>query len=109
MPANHAAFWDGHYLDLTPAYDLCPQLRSGAEANQAMGVTRDGRRGSTFATCLAGARDYGLSVADARAIIDYQVTTIPEVWHDAAEAAELTSVDRAGLFQRQILNPYAFT
>jgi serine/threonine-protein kinase HipA len=22
---NHAAFWDGTHLDLTPAYDLCPQ------------------------------------------------------------------------------------
>ena len=25
---NHAAFWDGQNLDLTPAYDLCPQTRS---------------------------------------------------------------------------------
>lgn len=21
---NHAAFWDGHELELTPAYDICP-------------------------------------------------------------------------------------
>ncbi len=27
---NHAAFWDGRQLSLTPAYDLCPQPRSGA-------------------------------------------------------------------------------
>lgn len=26
---NHAAFWDGQTLELTPAYDLCPQIRSG--------------------------------------------------------------------------------
>jgi len=22
---NHAAFWDGEWLALTPAYDICPQ------------------------------------------------------------------------------------
>ena len=33
---NHAAFWDGQHLQLTPAYDLSPQLRIGYEANQAM-------------------------------------------------------------------------
>jgi serine/threonine-protein kinase HipA len=32
-PRNHAAFWDGQALSLTPAYDLCPQLRSGGEAD----------------------------------------------------------------------------
>lgn len=28
-PRNHAAFWDGHNLTLTPAYDICPQNRTG--------------------------------------------------------------------------------
>jgi serine/threonine-protein kinase HipA len=26
---NHAAFRDGQMLTLTPAYDICPQIRSG--------------------------------------------------------------------------------
>ena len=26
---NHAAFWDGARLSLTPAYDICPQARAG--------------------------------------------------------------------------------
>ena len=26
---NHAAFWDGEALSLTPAYDICPQGRTG--------------------------------------------------------------------------------
>ena len=26
---NHAAFWDGARLTLTPAYDICPQSRAG--------------------------------------------------------------------------------
>lgn len=37
---NHAAFWDGTQLSLTPAYDLCPQPRGGETANQALNVTR---------------------------------------------------------------------
>jgi hypothetical protein len=33
---NHAAFWNGKELTLTPAYDICPQGRTGNEASQAM-------------------------------------------------------------------------
>jgi hypothetical protein len=33
---NHAAFWDGQWLQLTPAYDLVPRTRAGQEANPAM-------------------------------------------------------------------------
>lgn len=106
---NHAAFWDGQHLELTPAYDLCPQLRSGTEANQAMDISRDGRRSSTFATCVAAAEDYGLTPREASDIVDQQVTTIREAWDDAADAAQLTRVGRAALFGAQILNPYAFT
>ena len=35
---NHAAFWDGKALTLTPAYDLTPQARSGDTAAQAMAI-----------------------------------------------------------------------
>jgi serine/threonine-protein kinase HipA len=30
---NHAAFWNGTELTLTPAYDICPQGRTGNEAS----------------------------------------------------------------------------
>jgi len=33
---NHAVFWDGNMLALTPAYYICPQGRNGREASQAM-------------------------------------------------------------------------
>src|SRR5262249_35093561 len=33
---NHAAFWDGSALQLTPAYDLCPQLRHTGSTEQVM-------------------------------------------------------------------------
>lgn len=33
---NHAAFWNGKDLSLTPAYDICPQARTGGEGTQAI-------------------------------------------------------------------------
>ena len=35
---NHAAFWDGHHLELTPAYDLDPKPRTGWQRNQMLGI-----------------------------------------------------------------------
>lgn len=49
---NHSAFWDGRALTLTPTYDLCPQPRSGTDANQAMAIGRDGQRASRLAARL---------------------------------------------------------
>ena len=39
---NHAAFWDGTHLTLTPAFDLSPGPRSGETATQAMAISRSG-------------------------------------------------------------------
>ncbi len=105
---NHAAFWDGESLTLTPAYDICPQPRSGGEATQAMAIRRDGYRYSQLAGCIPAATDtYLLSKADAKNIIDHQVSTIRSEWNEAAEAARLTAAEREQLWGRQILNPYA--
>lgn len=106
---NHAAFWDGTHLDLTPAYDLCPQPRSGTEANQAMDIDRDGHRASKFGVCVNAAHVYGLSRAEASDIIERQVTTVRESWADVCDLVRLTRVESNALFERQILNPYAFT
>lgn len=102
---NHAAFWDGRMLTLTPAYDLCPQPRSGEEATQAMAIGRDGSRTSRLRVCLDAAPEYQLDRADARAIIDTQVAIINDEWQEAADAARLTGLERAQLWGRQILNP----
>src|SRR3546814_10321073 len=40
---NHAAFWDGATLTLTPAYDICPPGRTGQEATQAMLISGNNR------------------------------------------------------------------
>jgi serine/threonine-protein kinase HipA len=105
---NHAAFWDGEILALTPAYDICPQPRSGGEATQAMAIRRDGYRYSQLAGCVAAAEDtYLLSKNEAQDIIDFQVDMIRAEWDEAADAARLTVVERNRLWRRQILNPYA--
>ncbi len=49
---NHAAFWDGDLLDLTPAFDLTPQPRSGGETARSWPSDATARetRGSTSAS-----------------------------------------------------------
>ena len=105
---NHAAFWDGRMLTLTPAYDLCPQVRSGQEAAQALAIGRDGSRASRLRVCLDAAAEYQLTNAQAKDVIERVVGVIREQWQDAAEAARLTEVERAQLWERQILNPFIF-
>jgi serine/threonine-protein kinase HipA len=104
---NHAAFWDGQILRLTPAYDICPQPRSGGEATQAMAIRRDGYRYSQLAGCVTGSDTYLLSKNEAKDIIDHQVDMIRSQWAEAADVARLTSVERDRMWGRQILNPYA--
>jgi serine/threonine-protein kinase HipA len=104
---NHAAFWDGVELTLTPAYDICPQPRAGGETAQVMAIGEDGYRMSQVAGCLARASTYLLSESEAHAIIDHQIDTIETHWAEACDQAELTQVERAWFWRRQFLNPYA--
>jgi serine/threonine-protein kinase HipA len=104
---NHAAFWDGSRLALTPAYDICPQLRGGGEASQAMALRRDGFRLSQLAACIEAAPSLRLGETKAREIVDHQIESIESNWADVCELAELTPIDRDYLWKRQILNPYA--
>ncbi|TCU03748.1 type II toxin-antitoxin system HipA family toxin [Rhizobium sullae] len=103
---NHAAFWDGRMLTLTPAYDICPQGRTGNEATQAMLIKGEGRS-STLATCLAAAPDYHLKMAEAAALIEHQIKTIAEHWQEICDEANLDLVDRKLFAGRQFLNSYA--
>jgi len=104
---NHSAFWDGKALTLTPAYDICPQGRTGGEASQAMLIKGDNRM-SKLTTCLAAAGDFQLNEARARAIIDAQVALINAQWNAVCDAAKMSAVERDFLMHRQFLNPYAF-
>ena len=105
---NHGAFWDGHSLELTPAFDLTPQVRSTDTSTQAMDIGRDGSRGSQFSVCIAAAADYGLSRPDAQEIVDHIVSTVEAQWLDAADAAGLSVADRNALWRRSVLNRSTF-
>ena len=104
---NHAAFWDGRSLTLTPAYDICPQSRTGREASQAMRI-RGLERRSQLSLCLAAANKFLLSNADALAIMKHQTAVIRANWDTLCNEAGLNDVDRRLLWQRQFLNDLAF-
>jgi len=103
---NHAAFWDGSELTLTPAYDICPQTRSAHEANQAIFIDGDDRR-SQLESCRLAAARFLLTDDEARQIIDTQVSVIRGAWTKVCDEALLSPVDRAFLWRRQFLNDYA--
>ncbi len=105
---NQAAFWDGTMLTLTPAYDICPNPRSGQEAQQVMGIGADGWRYSQLAGCVARSDVYQLSKAEAQGIVDNQVDVIRTNWNNVCDEAGLTQVQRGDFWERQFLNPFAF-
>lgn len=105
---NHAAFWSGEMLSLTPAYDICPQGRAGQEASQAMLITGD-NRASRIATCFEAAHHFLLSQDEALEIIQNQLGCISKHWNAVSDEAKLTETDRNLFWGRQFLNPYAFT
>ncbi len=104
---NHAAFWDGEYLTLTPAYDICPQNRSGNIASQAM-LIHGNKRASTLATCLEAAPSFQLSEHAAKNIISGQISTIREEWDETCDEAELTEVEKNQFDRRIFLNQSIF-
>ncbi len=103
---NHAAFWDGKVLSLTPAYDICPQGRTGGEATQAMLITGN-RKLSQLTLCMDAAPHFLLTPDRARTIITSQIAGIRAKWANVCDEAAMTDVDRAFLWGRQFLNPFA--
>jgi serine/threonine-protein kinase HipA len=103
---NHAAFWDGQHLRLTPAFDLTPQPRSGQTANQAIALSRSGERQSQLLLCRQVAKEFKLSLKEADQIIDQVISAIKSNWKDAVEHAELSTNEAKGLMGREFLNPY---
>jgi serine/threonine-protein kinase HipA len=104
---NHAAFWNGSELSLTPAYDICPQARAGGEASQAMLIMGE-QRTSQIALCLNAAPLFLLDVNEATALVASQVKAIKKFWREVCDAAALPEVDRNFMWRRQFLNAFAF-
>ena len=104
---NHAGFWDGEHLTLTPAFDICPQNRSGNAASQAMLIVGD-NRSSTLATCLEAASNFQLGEKAAKDVIAAQISAVRGAWDDICGEAALSAAER-NLFGRRIfLNDYIF-
>ena len=104
---NHAAFWDGKNLALTPAYDICPQSRAGNEASQAMKIHGDNNMSQTK-VCLSAAASFKLSAAEAKDIVEHQSDLIKKNWKKVCDEAGLSIVERQMFWGRQFMNPYAF-
>ena len=103
---NHAAFWNGKEFSLTPAYDICPQGRTGNEASQAMLIAGNNNL-SQIKTCLETAHHFFLSEEDALAIFEKQKKVIETHWDSVCDEAHLREVDKKMLWGRQFLNPFS--
>lgn len=104
---NHAFFWDGLYYALTPAYDICPLLRVGQTANQAMVVGNNGRE-SNIRNGLSQSEQFGLALSDAKKIQEEILETIQVKWDEAADHGTLTKNESKILRQATILSPACF-
>ncbi|MEM7072004.1 MAG: type II toxin-antitoxin system HipA family toxin [Pseudomonadota bacterium] len=104
---NHAAFFDGSQLALTPAYDLCPQHRTGNEASQAMWITAD-NKSSTLKACMDTAPNFLQDRHEAKSIIEHLLEIVRTELDLLCEEADLAEVDRRLLQERIFLNPFIF-
>ena len=104
---NHAAYWDGDSLTLTPPYDICPQSMTGREASQARQI-RGRERRSQLSLCLAAANKFLLPAERALAIMRDQIAVIAGNWDAACNEANLGDPHRRLLWRRQFLNDLAF-
>lgn len=103
---NHAAFWNGEELTLTPAYDICPQGRTGNEASQAMLIAGNNNL-SQLKTCLESAHNFLLTKKEANSVFETLIAAIRTNWDAICDVAELSEIDKRLLWERQFLNPYS--
>lgn len=104
---NHSFFWDGEHYQLTPAYDICPMLRSGLTANQAMIVGKEGRL-STIKNALSEAGLFGVSQEKAETVKEELIDSIETRWAEAVDFAGLTSVQSRLLRRSTVLSEGIF-
>lgn len=104
---NHAAFWNGKEYELTPAYDICPQARSGQIASQAMKINGQVSE-SKLIHCVQSSPSYLLKEEEAVELIQHIVKTISEQWDSVCKEAHLSKSDKNYFMGNQFLNPFAF-
>ena len=103
---NHACFWDGRWLTLTPAYDLVPAMRVGEESAQAMEVGEQ-LRASTLANALSAAGRFGLNPPAALMIVDEVESTVRTHWQRTFAECGVPEQDIANLRGRAVLSAAA--
>ena len=96
---NHAAFWDGEMLTHTPTYDICPQVRSGGEASQAM-LILENHNLSQLKVCLDAAHNFLLNKSEALNIINRFTEAIENKWDKICEEADLSAMDKNKFWKR---------
>ncbi|MEB0001655.1 HipA domain-containing protein [Cryobacterium sp. 10S3] len=100
---NTSAFWDGHALSFTPAYDLSPFMGAGTSMTQTR-IGTDGDRRFNLGALLTHRASYGLSEPEASEIMNSVISAVDDGRHDAAEQARMTSTERR-LFFGALLRP----
>ena len=104
---NHACFWDGEFLDLTPAYDICPQPRTGMSSNQAMVIGRWGRQ-SNLQNAVSECERFGLSPDEAREIVEAMTATVRNNWETVFADSGVPEGDRRYLSRATLLSESVF-
>lgn len=107
-PRNVAAFWDGKHLELTPAYDVCPQPRSTGETEQAMAYGPEGQRRARLADVAAAASTYRLKANGAAGIIDRCKAVVEGEFEDVCNNLQIDELTKELLWQRGVANPSVF-
>ncbi len=103
---NHTAFWDGKNLSLSPSYDLCPQVRTGREATQAMQLEGEEGNHSTLSNVLSICASFQLDEESAKEIINTLFALVEKKWTEVCDEADMSTVERERFWQHAILNPY---
>jgi len=104
---NHAAFWDGTYLHLTPAYDLSPTIRRGETATQVLAYGPHGQRKSNLAELVEASNAYSIPKPEAKDRVLNMLDTVEEHWSDAADFAQMAAQDRQMLWRTAFSHPAA--
>lgn len=103
---NHAAFWDGTHLSLTPAFDIAPQRRSTNTATQAIGITADGQRASQLRLCRQVAGEFLLTTPQSEDVIDRVRSAVDDGWDEVCDEVRLSSAERGALWGREFAHAY---
>ncbi len=107
-PRNHAAFWDGISLKLTPAFDVCPQPRSTGESQQLMAISPNGDRRSRLSVCVDASGVFGLSATAAQSIADECSSVVRDQFDEVCDKLEVRETTRTLLWRRSVANDSVF-